>query len=111
MNPGEYSCVSYVGSSHSHAHTHTHNSNNKLPLNNFDHTAFHHPKYFMFTFLAHTWWNKLLFLSSWSSYLPVVVTPEKTQHWPYDTGVPSEERYFLRISTLLLHAAGETPSE
>lgn len=42
---------------------------------------------------------------------PVVVTPEKTQHCPYDTGVPLEEWYFLRISTLLLHAAGDTPSE
>lgn len=42
---------------------------------------------------------------------PVVVTPEKTQHCPYDTGHPSDAWYFLRISTLLLHAVGDTPSE
>lgn len=42
---------------------------------------------------------------------PVVVTPEKTQHCPYDTGVPLDEWYFFRISTLLLHAAGDTPLE
>lgn len=45
------------------------------------------------------------------SYSPVVVTPEKTQHCPYDTGIPLVEWYFLKISTLLLHAEGETPSE
>ncbi|MEQ2194561.1 hypothetical protein XENOCAPTIV_030861 [Xenoophorus captivus] len=38
-------------------------------------------------------------------------TEEKTQHCPYFTGIALEEWYFLRISTLLLHAAGETPSE
>lgn len=42
---------------------------------------------------------------------PVVVTPEKTQHCPNDTGSPSDEWYFLRISTLLLHAVGDTPPE
>lgn len=53
--------------------------------------------------------------SHFPSYLlprsPDVVTPEKTQHCPYDTGIPLEEWYFLRISTLPLHAAGDTPSE
>lgn len=42
---------------------------------------------------------------------PVVVIPEKTQHCPYETGVPSDAWYFLRISMLLLHAPGDTPSE
>lgn len=58
---------------------------------------------------AHTVTCSLCFILF--SYSPVVVTPEKTQHCPYDTGVPLEEWYFLKISTLLLHAAGETPSE
>lgn len=41
--------------------------------------------------------------------IPVLVTPEKTQHWPYLTGFPPVLWYCLRISTLPFHNVGDVP--